>query len=79
MKYYIIKQVNATGNGHSTTIELVTDPKFENGGIHATKVGEIDWVNYRGEEDPIFKRIESRDFMICGNVTCEECLNPFAE
>lgn len=78
MKYFIIRQINAIGNGYNTITELVTDPKIENGGIRATKVGEIDYSRY-DSENPVFKRIEPREFLICGNVTCEECAHPFAE
>ena len=78
MKYYLVKQINAIGNGYSTTIELVTDPKIENGGIRATKVGEIDYTRFDVNR-PIFEEIEPREFIICGNVTCEEYANPFGK
>ena len=41
-KYYVLQQVNATGNGSTTTTLLVTNPRIENGAIYATKVGIID-------------------------------------
>lgn len=41
-KYYVLQQVNATGNGSTTTTLLVTNPRVENGAIFATKVGIID-------------------------------------
>lgn len=80
MKYYIVEQVNATGNGSSTTVALVTNPQFEGAGIRATKVGVIDCERSGfGFNEYIFKKIAPVEFLIIGNATCEECVNPFGE
>lgn len=72
MKYYIIKQIDAIGNGSSTTIALVVNPQIEAGAIRATKVGEIDWVETHKRNDYVFKPITKREIMVIGNATCEE-------
>ena len=79
-KYYLVKQVNAIGNGSSTTIELVKNPIIKGGGIRATKVGKVDWKksdSYYGRY--IFTPTKEVDFLIIGNATCEEIPNnPFS-
>ena len=77
MNYYVIEQINATGNGRLTTIVLVTNLKIEAGAIHATKVGEVDWE--RSDKKYVFNHAEPTDFFIIGNATCEEIKNPFGE
>jgi len=77
-KYYILQQINATGNGHSTTVAIVQEPRIEGVGIHATKVGEVDWER-SSFSNFIFKRVDPVDFIIIGNASCEERKNPFGE
>lgn len=76
MTYYVITQINAIGNGSSTTVALVTDPKIEGTSISATKVGEVDWDN-SSFSHYVFKEVAPRNFIVIGNATCEECENPF--
>lgn len=76
--YYLLKQVNATGNGSITTLHVITNPRIENGGIHATKVGELD--TERSDlifEEYFFKPVDERDFICIGNATLEEIEDPF--
>ena len=72
-KYYVLQQVNATGNGSTTTTLLVTNPRIENGAIYATKVGIID-TNRSGFvfDEFVFKPVDEHDFICIGNVTLEE-------
>lgn len=89
-KYYVLQQVNATGNGSTTTTLLVTNPRVENGAIFATKVGIIDskelvasliyeaYTNGSGVtlDNYVFKPVEARDFICIGNATLEEIKKP---
>lgn len=80
MKYYEIQQTVATGNGSSTTYVLVTNPKVDGCGIHATKVGEVNWLPYARFADGRthnYKKIEPKDFFVVGNAICEEIEEPF--
>lgn len=84
MKYYEIQQTVATGNGSSTTYVLVTNPKVEGFGIHATKVGEPDWdTGYeawrRKSREFFYRKVDPVDFICVGNLTCIELDNPFGE
>lgn len=74
-KYYVVKQIDAIGNGYSETVALVKNPQIQGAGIHATKVGEPAWEHCkRGHY--VFKNIPAVDFIVIGNATCEECSNP---
>lgn len=77
-KYYVLQQVNATGNGSTTTTLLVTNPRVENGAIFATKVGIID-SNRSGFvfDEFVFKPVAEHDFICMGNATLEEINEPF--
>lgn len=77
-KYYVLQQVNATGNGSTTTILLVTNPRIENGAICATKVGIID-TDRSGFvlDEYVFKSVDEHDFICIGNATLEEIKKPF--
>lgn len=77
-KYYVLEQVNATGNGSTTTILLVINPRIENGAIYATKVGIIDTSRSGFDfEHYVFNPVEERDFICIGNATLEEIEEPF--
>lgn len=77
-KYYVLQQVNATGNGSTTTTLLVTNPRIENGAIYATKVGIIDTNRFGFVFDEfVFKPVDEHDFIYIGNVTLEEINEPF--
>lgn len=82
-KYYEIMQINAIGNGYTTTVAIVINPTFEGGGIKATQVGEWDGnvKSYNnGRTAYVYSHIEAREFMICGNVTCVERVDdPFSD
>lgn len=77
-KYYVLQQVNATGNGSTTTTLLVTNPRVENGAIFATKVGIID-SNRSGFvfDEFVTKPVDEHDFICMGNATLEEINEPF--
>lgn len=80
MKFYVIEQINATGNGSFKKVVLVTNPRIEGNAIHATKVGEVDWYSYDYDSGKyIFQKVVPADFFIIGNATCEEITDPFGE
>ena len=46
-KFYLVKQINAIGNGSETTIALVKNPTIEGCAIRATKVGDMSLLQVR--------------------------------
>lgn len=77
VKFYEIKQVEAVGNGYSTTLALVINPSVRNGGIYATKVGEWD-RKFRSEEYK-YVHCEPVEMIVIGNATCVERKMPFSD
>jgi hypothetical protein len=77
MEYYVISQYFSTGQGYKAVITLVVNPEIINGGIKATKVGELDWERTlndasEGEGKKYFKRTQKGMFLAIGNATCEK-------
>ncbi len=70
-KYYVLQQVNATGNGSTTTTLLVTNPRVENGAIFATNRSGFVFDEF------VFKPVDEHDFICMGNATLEEINEPF--
>ena len=78
-KYYEVQQINATGNGHSTTLAIVVDPVIKEGAIHATQVGEWDCCFHPEINEYMYRHCEPVDFIIIGNATCVERKHPFSD
>jgi hypothetical protein len=86
MKYFIVTQFYSIGNGYKTITHLVIDPEIVNGGLRATKVGELDWKrmydeDVNPEEKSYFKRCKSGPAFYIGNALCDmyEGDDPFLE
>lgn len=77
-KFYVLQQVNPSGNGTTTKIALVTNPRIEGCTVYATKVGVIDADRSGFSPDTyVFKEVDKREFICVGNSTLEEITNPF--
>lgn len=80
-KYYEVQMINACGDGYSTPVAIVIDPKIEEGVIKAIQVGEWD-LNKKSLYEKgkyFYRRIPRRKFMLCGNATCVERTSPFSK
>jgi hypothetical protein len=72
-KFYLVKQINAIGNGSETTIALVKNPTIEGCAIRATKVGDVDWSKSTHlRRRYVFTPSKEVDFIVIGNATCTE-------
>ena len=82
MKYFELEQINATGNGSSRTVMLVTNPVFDNGGIRAMKVGIPDWdktfeAMKQGDKNTYYNQCPAVEVLVAGNAICNEVKHPY--
>ena len=65
-----LKQVNATGNGSSTTCFIVENPRMENGLCYAELVGTF--AEFSNEGEYIYKESDRKTVIVGGNFTMIE-------
>ena len=69
---YEFKQVNATGNGSSTTCYIVQNPRIENGMNVAEVVGEFAGFSEEHEGELEYKVCQPKKMVFGGNFTMVE-------
>ena len=69
---YEFKQVNATGNGSTTTCYIVQNPRIENGMNVAEVVGEFAGFSPENDGQFEYKACQSKKIVFGGNFTMIE-------